>query len=60
MAVFDDGRRTGTFRSFDSAIMATTLRAAIDAVADRLVDRLDPELCADELVETFDRATRAS
>ncbi|MFG1690299.1 TetR/AcrR family transcriptional regulator [Nonomuraea sp. NPDC049269] len=60
VAFFDDGRRTGTFRSFDSTIMATTLRAAVDAVADRLVDGLDPELCADELVETFDRATRAS
>ncbi|MER6950668.1 helix-turn-helix domain-containing protein [Nonomuraea sp. NPDC000554] len=56
--LFDDGRRTGSFRRFDSRMMASTLRAALDAAADRLVDGVDPQLCADELAETFDRATR--
>ncbi|MCK2212310.1 TetR family transcriptional regulator [Actinomadura sp. ATCC 31491] len=58
-ALFADGQRTGAFREFDGPIMATALRAAIDAVADRVVNGLDPGRCADELVELFDRATRA-
>ncbi|WP_219469445.1 TetR/AcrR family transcriptional regulator [Nonomuraea rhizosphaerae] len=58
VAMFDDGQRTGAFRAFDSTIMAATVRAALDVVAERLVRGLDPELCADELAETFDRATR--
>jgi AcrR family transcriptional regulator len=59
VGLFEDGQRTGAFRAFDSTIMAATLRAALDVVADRLVKGLDPEVCADELAETFDRATRA-
>ncbi|WP_214327730.1 TetR/AcrR family transcriptional regulator [Nonomuraea sediminis] len=57
-AMFDHGQRSGAFRRFDSRLMAMTLRAAIDAAASRLLDEPDPEACADELVETFDRATR--
>ncbi|MFI6603207.1 TetR/AcrR family transcriptional regulator [Nonomuraea sp. NPDC050536] len=57
-AMFDHGQRSGAFRRFDSRLMAMTLRAAIDAAASRLLDEPDLEACADELVETFDRATR--
>ena len=57
--LFADGQRAGAFREFDGVLMGTALRASIDGVADRLVEGLDPERCADELVEIFDRATRA-
>ncbi|GGT41131.1 TetR/AcrR family transcriptional regulator [Nonomuraea spiralis] len=56
-ALFEDGRRTGAFRAFDSVLMAMALRAAIDAVADRVAGGLDPDHCATELVDLFDRAT---
>jgi AcrR family transcriptional regulator len=56
--LFADGQRTGTFRPFDSRVMATALRGALDGVYGPLSGGLDPELCADELVEIFDRATR--
>ncbi|MET7281055.1 TetR/AcrR family transcriptional regulator [Kribbella sp. NPDC005582] len=59
VTLFDEGRRTGVFRAFDSLLMAITLRAAIDAVAGRVIAGADPALCAQELVETFDRATRS-
>ena len=59
VGLFDEGQRSGDFRPFDSALMAVTLRAAIDAVAGRLVAGADPQLCADELTEIFHRATRA-
>jgi AcrR family transcriptional regulator len=58
-ALFADGQRAGVFREFDGVLMGTTLRASIDGVADRLVKGFDPDRCADELVELFDRATRA-
>ncbi|MFI6928467.1 TetR/AcrR family transcriptional regulator [Nonomuraea spiralis] len=56
-ALFEDGRRTGAFRAFDSVLMAMALRAAIDAVADGVAGGLDPDRCATELVDLFDRAT---
>jgi AcrR family transcriptional regulator len=59
VGLFDQGQRSGEFRAFDAPLMAMTLRAAIDAVAGRLVAGADPRLCADELIETFHRATRA-
>ncbi|MEU6788479.1 TetR/AcrR family transcriptional regulator [Nonomuraea angiospora] len=58
-ALFAEGQRAGAFREFDGVLMGTALRASIDGVADRLVRGLDPGRCADELVEIFDRATRA-
>jgi AcrR family transcriptional regulator len=57
-ALFTSGQQEGVFRTFDPLLMAVTVRAAIDAVAGRLVAGADPELCARELVETFHRATR--
>ncbi|NUR88911.1 MAG: TetR family transcriptional regulator [Nonomuraea sp.] len=58
-ALFADGQRAGVFREFEPRLMATALRAAIDASATPLMDGLDPVRCGDELAETFDRATRA-
>ncbi|MBE3010750.1 TetR family transcriptional regulator [Microbispora sp. NEAU-D428] len=57
--LFADGQRTGVFRTFDCTVMAAALRASIDTMAERVVDGLDPGVCADELFELFDRATRA-
>ncbi|MEV1170067.1 helix-turn-helix domain-containing protein [Nonomuraea sp. NPDC049784] len=59
VALFTDGQRTGAFREFDGVLMSTVLRASIDRMADRLINGLDPDQCANELVELFDRATRA-
>jgi AcrR family transcriptional regulator len=56
--LFDDGQRTGAFRPCNSQVMAMALRGSIDNVYTPLSAGLDPELCADELVELFDRATR--
>ncbi len=59
VTLFSDGQHAGAFRTFDSTLMSTALRASIDAMAGRIVDGLDPDHCASELVEIFDRATRA-
>ncbi|MDR8414838.1 TetR/AcrR family transcriptional regulator [Nonomuraea sp. 3-1Str] len=53
------GQRTGSFRPFEPRLMAATVRSAIDGAAGRLAEGMDARLCADELAETFDRATRA-
>lgn len=57
--LFADGQRAGAFRSGDPRLMATALRASIDSMYTPLATGLDPDRCADELVELFDRATRA-
>lgn len=59
--LFDDGRSAGEFRAFDTAVMAATLRAAIDRAVTRFGRRPDTDLIAwgDELVAAFDRAVRA-
>jgi AcrR family transcriptional regulator len=54
---FRAGQREGVFRRFDPEVMATVLRAAIDAVA--MQPDVDHTAYADELVELFDRVTRA-
>ncbi|MEW9548117.1 TetR/AcrR family transcriptional regulator [Nonomuraea sp. NPDC050783] len=59
VALLADGQRTGAFREFDRTVMAAALRASLDTMAERVADGLDPGACADELVELFDRATRA-
>ena len=55
------GQADGEFRSFDTRVMALTIRAAIDRLASRLIARpdLDWEAYARELCSTFDHATRA-
>ncbi len=55
--LFTEGQRTGAFRPFDPQVMAAALRASIDSVVPLLSAGLDPDLCANELVELFDRAT---
>jgi AcrR family transcriptional regulator len=56
VAMFRAGQEAGEFREFDPAVMAATLRAAIDAAAQR--SDLDPHAYAAELVALFTRATR--
>ncbi|BCJ33589.1 TetR family transcriptional regulator [Actinocatenispora thailandica] len=54
---FRAGQEEGVFRRFDPEVMATTLRAAIDAVA--VLPDVDHVRYARELFDLFDRATRA-
>ncbi|WP_262840546.1 TetR/AcrR family transcriptional regulator [Sphaerisporangium corydalis] len=56
--LFEQGRRAGEFRDFDARLMAMSLRATIDTVAARLLAGLDATVAAEELVTTFDLATR--
>jgi len=59
-AILRQGQDEGAFRAFDLRVMAVTIRAAIDATARFLLAHptLDGEVCAQELVTLFDRATR--
>ncbi|MGZ0149464.1 TetR/AcrR family transcriptional regulator [Kribbella sp. WER1] len=57
--LFEDGQRAGAFRTFDATLMAHTVRAAIDASADRLIAGADPTHYAGELTELFHQATRS-
>ncbi|GAA2676077.1 TetR/AcrR family transcriptional regulator [Actinoplanes palleronii] len=54
--LFREGQQAGEFRTFDPEVMAVTLRAAIDAAANR--PDLDPHAYAAELVALFTLATR--
>ncbi|MFG2004967.1 TetR/AcrR family transcriptional regulator [Spirillospora sp. NPDC048911] len=56
--LFADGQRTGAFRPFNPRVMASALRASIDNVPALLATGLDPDECANELIELFDRGTR--
>ncbi|MGH4031655.1 TetR/AcrR family transcriptional regulator [Actinomycetota bacterium Odt1-20B] len=58
--LFTDGQRSGAFRPCNAQVMAVTLRAALDGVYEPLAEGIDPARCAEELVEIFDRATRAA
>lgn len=51
------GKRDGSFRDFDTSIMARTLRAALDSALRRLVAGDSPQLLADELRKTFEATT---
>jgi AcrR family transcriptional regulator len=57
---FKAGQAAGEFRAFDPAVMAVSLRAAIDAAAGRLAEQpdLDLKAYAAELVSLFAHATR--
>ena len=59
--ILRDGQDAGELRAFDPTVMATTIQRAVEAVPFQL--QADPDLdCtayAAELVELFDRATRA-
>ncbi|SFB57733.1 transcriptional regulator, TetR family [Amycolatopsis marina] len=54
------GQREGAFGSFDVAVMAMTIRQALDGVSARFAEdpELDVEAYGRELAELFDRATR--
>ncbi|MEU4235914.1 TetR/AcrR family transcriptional regulator [Actinoplanes sp. NPDC026619] len=54
--LFRAGQTAGEFRDFDPIVMAVTVRAAIDAAANR--PELDPHAYAAELVALFAHATR--
>lgn len=56
---FRAGQEAGEFRAFDPLVMARTVRAAIDASADRIAAApSDARAYAAELVTLFDLATR--
>ncbi|MGI5328341.1 TetR/AcrR family transcriptional regulator [Actinomadura nitritigenes] len=57
--LFVKGQRDGVFRAFDPQVMAAAVRASIDGAAPLLSTGLDPGVYANELVELFDRSTRA-
>jgi AcrR family transcriptional regulator len=59
--ILADGQRTGEMRAFDTHVMASTIQRAVEAVPFQLeADAdLDCTAYATELVELFDRATRA-
>lgn len=54
------GQREGAFGGFDVAVMAMTIRQALDGVSFRLTENpdLDVEAYGRELADLFDRATR--
>jgi AcrR family transcriptional regulator len=55
------GQESGAFRDFDPWILAVTVQRSLDGIAFLLEQRPDLDLghYAEELVEAFDRATRA-
>ena len=59
--ILADGQRSGAMREFDTRVMAGTIQRAVEAVPFQLeADAdLDCTTYAAELVELFDRATRA-
>ena len=60
-AILAAGQDDGSFTSFDTQIMAATIQRSLDGIAFllRTHPELDLEHYADELVATFDRATRS-
>lgn len=60
-AMFAWGQETGEFRSFDTRVMAVTLRAAVDGFAGQLATTpsLDVAAYTRELTELLQRAVRA-
>lgn len=57
--LLESGQRTGEFRSFDTRIMAMTIRTALDAAVWQVGAGDDAVKLADELRRTFDAATRS-
>jgi len=53
------GQEAGDFRAFDTAVVARSIRATIDAFAVHMPERNDTARAAiDEIVALYDRATR--
>ena len=59
--ILDRGQAEGVFRRFDPWVMAVTVQRSLDGIAFLLDQRPDLDLgrYAEELVETFNRATRS-
>lgn len=57
--LFAEGQRVGVFRPCNARLLAAVLRASIDSMYEPLSRGVDPDVCANELVVTFDRATYA-
>ena len=53
------GQVTGEMRDFDVTLMALTIRAVLDTAVGLTAAGADPDVLADELVNTLDAATRA-
>lgn len=60
--ILTDGQRGGEFRRFDAAAMALAIRGALNSVVLEVAQNADFDVlgCAEELVTTFDLATRAA
>lgn len=56
-SILSAGKRDGSFRDFDTSIMATTLRAALDSTLRRVVAGDSPSKLSVELRKTFEAAT---
>ncbi|MGH3621523.1 MAG: TetR/AcrR family transcriptional regulator [Sciscionella sp.] len=56
--LFADGQRSGALRPGNARVMAMVLRASIDSTYQALEDGIDPDTCAEQLVELFDHGTR--
>lgn len=59
VAIFEHGQEAGEMRPFDPVLMARMLRRALDGEALRIAGGTAATPVADELVATFERATRA-
>ncbi|MFJ1758779.1 TetR/AcrR family transcriptional regulator [Amycolatopsis sp. NPDC088138] len=59
--ILERGQQAGVFRPFDAWVMAVTVQRSLDGIGFLLEARPDLDLThyADQLVDTFDRATRA-
>ncbi|GGF34606.1 TetR/AcrR family transcriptional regulator [Williamsia phyllosphaerae] len=58
-AVFLRGQESGEFRAFDTEIMATALRATLDATIGRIAAGSDAGILAREIDDLFGAATRS-
>lgn len=60
-AILEWGQHEGAFRAFDARVMVMTIIEAVDVIPSLLAaePKLDLKTYADNLVELFDRATRA-
>ncbi len=58
-AILRRGQQTGEFRAFDTGVMATAVRATLDAAIGQIATGSDPALLSREIDELFRAATRS-
>ncbi|GAA1456326.1 TetR/AcrR family transcriptional regulator [Williamsia maris] len=58
-AVFRRGQESGEFRAFDPDVMATAIRATLDATIVQIAAGTDPDLLAREIDDLFRAATQS-